>query len=91
MPKIRAQIRARTYDSFVRFCDHSNVIRKKLSQSSLTRKALSADRTDSLIRRIVESAFNQGALAVVDELLAPDGITHIASWACHTLGKDSSS
>jgi steroid delta-isomerase-like uncharacterized protein len=29
---------------------------------------------------MVEQAFNQGALAVVDELLAPDGITHIPSW-----------
>ena len=41
---------------------------------------MSADRTDSLIRRMVEHAFNQGALAVVDELLGPDGITHIPSW-----------
>src|SRR5262249_9494221 len=40
----------------------------------------SADRTDSLIRRMVEHAFNQGALAVVDELLAPDGVTHLPSW-----------
>ena len=29
---------------------------------------------------MVEQAFNQGALAVVDELLAPDGVTHIPSW-----------
>ena len=41
---------------------------------------MSADPTDSLIRRMVENAFNQGTLAVVDELLAPDGITHIPSW-----------
>jgi steroid delta-isomerase-like uncharacterized protein len=41
---------------------------------------LSADRTDSLIRRMVERAFNQGMLTVVDELLAPNGITHIPSW-----------
>src|SRR5262245_30559083 len=29
---------------------------------------------------MVEHAFNQGALAVVDELLAPDGVTHLPSW-----------
>ena len=46
----------------------------------IVRKTLSTDPTDSLIRRMVEHAFNQGALAVVDELLAPDGITHIPSW-----------
>ena len=41
---------------------------------------MSTDRKDSLIRRMVEHAFNQGVLTVVDELLAPDGITHIPSW-----------
>jgi hypothetical protein len=41
---------------------------------------LSAEPTNSPIRRIVEQAFNQGVLTVVDELLAPDGITHIPSW-----------
>jgi steroid delta-isomerase-like uncharacterized protein len=41
---------------------------------------MSPDRTDSLIRRMVENAFNQGAFAVVDELLAPDGVAHTPSW-----------
>ena len=35
-------------------------------------------RTDSLICRIFEEAFNQGNLAVVDELLSPDHLTHNA-------------
>jgi steroid delta-isomerase-like uncharacterized protein len=34
------------------------------------------DRPDSLIRRIFEEAFNQGNLAVVDELLSLDHLTH---------------
>ena len=39
-----------------------------------------ADRTDSLIRRIFEHAFNQGVFAVVDELVAPNGVTHTSTW-----------
>jgi steroid delta-isomerase-like uncharacterized protein len=46
----------------------------------IARNALSTDRRDSLIRRMVENAFNQGALAMVDELLAPDGVSHTPSW-----------
>jgi len=34
----------------------------------------------SIIRRVFDEAFNQGHLAVVDELLAPDGISHHLSW-----------
>jgi steroid delta-isomerase-like uncharacterized protein len=34
----------------------------------------------SLVRRIFELAFNHGDLAIVDELLAPDSITHIPAW-----------
>ena len=36
------------------------------------------DRSDSLIRRIFEEAFNQGDLAVVDEVLTPDHLAHNA-------------
>jgi steroid delta-isomerase-like uncharacterized protein len=36
------------------------------------------NRTETLIYRIFDQAFNQGNLAVVDELLAPDHFTHIA-------------
>ena len=36
------------------------------------------DRSDSLIRRIFEQAFNQGDLAVVDEVLTPDHFAHTA-------------
>jgi hypothetical protein len=35
-------------------------------------------RTDSLIHRIFEEAFNQGNLAVVDELVSPDHLAHSA-------------
>ena len=38
------------------------------------------DRTDSLIHRIFDQAFNQGTLAVVDEVVAPDGVTHTPTW-----------
>lgn len=41
---------------------------------------MSTDQTDSLIRRMFAVAFNQGMFAVVDELVAPNGITH--SVAC---------
>lgn len=36
------------------------------------------DRTQSLICRIFEEAFNKGNLVVVDELLSPDHFAHIA-------------
>ncbi len=39
---------------------------------------MSTDRSNSLIRRIFEEAFNQGNLAVVDELLSPDHFAHTA-------------
>jgi steroid delta-isomerase-like uncharacterized protein len=41
---------------------------------------MSPDRTDSLIRRLFENAFNQGTPAVVDELFAPGGVTHSVAW-----------
>ncbi len=41
---------------------------------------MSADRTDSLIRRMFDIAFNQGMFAVVDEVVAPDGVTHTPTW-----------
>ena len=34
----------------------------------------------SIIRRVLDEAFNQGNLAIVDELVAPDGISHQLSW-----------
>lgn len=34
----------------------------------------------SLVQRIFDQAFNQGDLAVVDELVAADGITHSLPW-----------
>jgi len=41
---------------------------------------MSANRTDSLIHRMFEHAFNQGIFAVVDELVAPNGVTHTSTW-----------
>ncbi len=41
---------------------------------------MSTDQTDSLIRRMFAVAFNQGMFAVVDELVAPNGITHSVAW-----------
>jgi len=35
---------------------------------------------NSLIRRIIDTAFNQGNFPAVEELLAPDSITHITAW-----------
>jgi predicted ester cyclase len=55
-------------------------VSKEIESTTNTRNALSAEPTNSLIRRMLEHAFNQGALAVVDELLAPDAVTHIPSW-----------
>jgi steroid delta-isomerase-like uncharacterized protein len=37
--------------------------------------------TPSLVQRIFDQAFSQGDLAVVDELVAADGLTHALSWA----------
>jgi steroid delta-isomerase-like uncharacterized protein len=39
-----------------------------------------ADQTDSLIRRMIEHAFNQGVFGVVDELIASNGVTHTPIW-----------
>jgi steroid delta-isomerase-like uncharacterized protein len=34
----------------------------------------------SVLQRIFDKAFNQGDLATIDELIAPDGISHHLSW-----------
>jgi steroid delta-isomerase-like uncharacterized protein len=34
----------------------------------------------SVLQGIVDQAFNQGNLAAIDELVAPDGISHHLSW-----------
>jgi steroid delta-isomerase-like uncharacterized protein len=34
----------------------------------------------SIVRRVLGEAFNQGNLTIVDELVAPDGISHHSSW-----------
>jgi steroid delta-isomerase-like uncharacterized protein len=39
-------------------------------------KPMPTDRTESLIYRIFDQAFNQGNLSVVDELLSPDHLAH---------------
>lgn len=36
--------------------------------------------TKSIIRRVFDEAFSQGNLAIVDELVAPNGISHHLSW-----------
>ena len=36
--------------------------------------------SQSILHRIFDEAFNQGNLAIVDELVAPDGISHHLSW-----------
>ena len=41
---------------------------------------MTTDRPDSLVRRIFDRAFNQGRFAAVEELLAPDSVTHITAW-----------
>ena len=41
---------------------------------------MSADQTDSTIRRMVDIAFNDGTFAIVDELVATDGVTHAPTW-----------
>ena len=34
----------------------------------------------SLVRKIINQAFNQGKLYIVDELVAADVATHMSSW-----------
>jgi len=36
--------------------------------------------SQSVLQRIFDKAFNQGNLAAIDELVAPDGISHHLSW-----------
>lgn len=42
----------------------------------------------SLIQRIFDQAFNQGDLAVVDELVKVDGVTHSLPWGLPTGRKE---
>ena len=39
--------------------------------------AMTKDQKDSLIRRLFDYAFNRGNLAILEELLTPDSITHL--------------
>ena len=41
---------------------------------------MSIARTDSLIRRMLDNAFNLGTFAVVDDVVASNGITHTPMW-----------
>ena len=41
---------------------------------------MSTARTDSPIRRMFDKAFNQGTFAIVDELFAPNSVTHSVTW-----------
>jgi steroid delta-isomerase-like uncharacterized protein len=34
----------------------------------------------SIVRRVLDEAFTQGNLAIIDELVAPNGISHHLSW-----------
>lgn len=38
------------------------------------------DQPDSIIRRMIDTAFNQGNYPVLEELLASDSISHIPAW-----------
>lgn len=38
----------------------------------------------SIIRRVLDEAFNQGNFSIVDELVAPHGISHHCSWGVPT-------
>ena len=38
---------------------------------------MTKDQKDSLIRRLFDDAFNRGKLAILEELLTPDSITHL--------------
>lgn len=63
------QIRARTDDYSYPFCQNDDVSYPMLPNQG-----------KSLIRNIFDEAFNQGKLSVVDELIAPNGISHVLSW-----------
>lgn len=41
---------------------------------------MSTERNDSPVHHLLDSAFNQGSFAVVDELLGPSGLAHTPSW-----------
>jgi steroid delta-isomerase-like uncharacterized protein len=41
---------------------------------------VSTIQSKSIIRRVFEEAFNQGNLAILDELVAPNGVSHHLSW-----------
>jgi steroid delta-isomerase-like uncharacterized protein len=76
------QIRACTHDNTVRFPHH--VWQQNEAGAIGSRRLLvAADQTISLIRRMVERAFNQGSFAVVDELVPPNGIAHTSTWGIH--------
>ena len=41
---------------------------------------MSTTQGKSIVRRVLDEAFNQGNLTIVDELVTPDGISHHSSW-----------
>jgi steroid delta-isomerase-like uncharacterized protein len=91
MVKIRSQIRVRTHDCSQRLCHHrseqsehqrhrKNLLDATFGRSILRRLRMSIARTDSLIRRMLDNAFNLGTFAVVDDVVASNGITHTPMW-----------
>lgn len=46
----------------------------------MMRLLVSIPRTDSLIRWMIDNAFNLGTFAVVDDVVASTGITHTPTW-----------
>jgi steroid delta-isomerase-like uncharacterized protein len=65
---IRVRIRGRTHDNPARNCQNFIV------------SFASAIPDRSILRRLLEGAFNQGELAVVDELMPPGAISHHPGW-----------
>src|SRR5262245_36401566 len=68
--RIRVQIRAGTDDDSELFFQNDRV---KFSQRSTAQG-------QSILRRVFDEAFNQGDLAVIDELIASESISHHVSW-----------
>ncbi len=77
--------RVRTHDKALEFCHNGRVSRNKPLSLVFTRRLpTSSVQSQSLISRIFEQAFNQGNLAIVDELVAVNCVTHSLPWGLPT-------
>ena len=74
---VRLKIRVCTHDMQAQFCQNDNVRFSKPIDREFPTLPI---QSKSIIRHILDEAFNHGNLSIVDELIAPDSTSHYLSW-----------